>query len=86
MDIRPTSLPQRGEEGHPWHGALPRAVEMVLAPLGQTLEVTRQALACRCSLWLQRTRLVYVSIEEGRDTCTLLRITPLGVQIHADDR
>jgi len=52
---------------------------MVLAPLGQTLESTRQALACRCGLWLQRTRLVEVSLEAGRDPCSLLRITPLGI-------
>jgi hypothetical protein len=54
--------------------------------LGQTLEVTRQAPACRVSLWLQRARLVEVVLEEGCGAGTLVLITPLGVQIHAEDR
>ena len=59
---------------------------MLLAPVGQPLEVTRQALACRLRLWLQRPRLVQVALEEGSGAGTLVRITPLGVQIHADNR
>jgi hypothetical protein len=59
---------------------------MQLAPVGQPLEVTRQALACRLRLWLQCPRLVEVVREEGGSAGTLVRITPLGVEIHADDR
>jgi len=61
-------------------------VEILLAPLRQTLEVTAQALACRDGLWLQRPRLVEVSLKEGHGARTLVLITPLGIQIHADDR
>jgi hypothetical protein len=61
-------------------------MEMLLAPLRQPLEVTRQALACRGGLWLQRTRLVQVLLEKSGSADTLVLITPLGIQVHADDR
>jgi hypothetical protein len=47
-------------------------MEMLLAPLGQTLEVTRQALACRLRLRLQGPRLVEVPLEERRGAGTLV--------------
>ena len=59
---------------------------MLLAPVMQPLKVTRQALACRLRPWLQCLRLMHMAREKGGGAGTLVRITPLGVQIHADKR
>lgn len=61
-------------------------MEMILAPLGQTLKATSQALECGGGLWLQRPRLMDVVREDDSDAGTLVRITPLDVQIYADGR
>jgi hypothetical protein len=61
-------------------------MEMLLAPLRQPLEVTRQALVCCGGLCLQRTRLVQVLLEKGGGAGMLMLITPLSVEIHADNR
>jgi hypothetical protein len=61
-------------------------MEMLLAPLDQTLEIARQALARRLRLWLQCPHLMQVALEEGGSADTLVLITPLGIEIHADDR
>jgi hypothetical protein len=58
---------------------------MRLAPVGQPLKVVRQALACRLRLGLQCLRLVQVALEKGCGASPLGLITPLGVQIHADN-